>query len=147
MVTEQNQNFPKIKLLISLSIGLVFLTACDKKLTENTPKIEKTTTINEKSAETTSALAKTKFDQMLDNYEEIIVQYEAIAKKEVICSDDWMNLLNEVNPKLVAMAGDMQASEKEAKEASPMWMQRYMELTMRYSKMTQELSKKQPGSC
>ena len=39
------------------------------------------------------------------------------------------------------------ASEKEAMNASPMWMQRYMELTMRYSKMTQELSKKQPGSC
>ena len=146
MVAELNQNFPKIKLLISLSIGLVFLTACDKKLTENNPKIE-TTTINEKSVETTSAFAKTKFDQMLDNYEEIIVEYEAIAKKEVICTDDWMNLLNEVNPKLVTMAGDMQASEKEAKAASPMWMQRYMELTMRYSKMAQELSKKQPGSC
>ena len=58
-----------------------------------------------------------------------------------------MNLLNEVNPKLLAMTEDMQASEKEAMNASPMWMQRYMELTMRYSKLTQDLSKKQPGSC
>ena len=146
MVAAQNQNFPTIKLLISVLIVLVFLTACDKKLTENTLKIEPTV-INEKPVETTSTVAKTKFDQMLDNYEAIIVEYETIAKKEVICTDDWMNLLNEVNPKLLAMTEDMQASEKEAMNASPMWMQRYMELTMRYSKLTQDLSKKQPGSC
>ena len=145
MGKAQNQNFPTIKLFISLSIGLFFLTACDKKAPETNPKVE-TTTI-EKPAETTAAVTKTKFDQMLDNYEAIIVEYETIAKKEVICTDDWMNLLNEVNPKLLAMTEDMQASEKEAMNASPMWMQRYMELTMRYSKTTQELSKKQPGSC
>jgi len=145
MVTAQNQNSSTIKLLISLLIGLFLLTACDKKVPETAPKIE--TTTNEKPAVTTAVVTKTKFDQMLDNYEEIIVEYESIAKKEVICKDDWMNLLNEVNPKLVTMAGDMQASEKEANEASPMWMKRYMELTMRYSKMAQELSKKQPSSC
>ena len=146
MVALQNQNSPSIKPLISLLIVLVFLTACDKKLTENAPKIEPAT-INEKPVETTPNVAKTKFDQMLDNYEEIIVEYEAIVKKEVICADDWKNLLNQVNPKLLAMTEDMQASKEEALKASPMWMKRYMELTMRYSKMAQELSKKQPGSC
>jgi len=149
MFSNTKQNF-SVQVLISLFICMLFLSACDKKVAETVPKVDAPEK-NEKPVETTpsstSTVSNTKFDQMLDDYEAIIVEYETIAKKDVICNEDWMNLMSEVNPKLMAMGNDMQASQKEAQQASPLWLKRYMELTMRYSKMAQELSKKKPGSC
>ena len=149
MFSNTKQNF-SVQVFISLFICMLFLSACDKKDAEIIPKVD-TSEKNEKPVETTSSstatVSKTKFDQMLDDYEAIIVEYETIAKKEVICSADWMNLMSEVNPKLIAMGSQMQALQQEAQQASLLWLDRYMELTMRYSKMAQELSLKKPSSC
>jgi hypothetical protein len=103
MFSNTKQNF-SVQVFISLFICMLLLSACDKKDAEIIPKVD-TSEKNEKPVETTSSstatVSKTKFDQMLDDYEAIIVEYETIAKKEVICSADWMNLMSEVNPKLV----------------------------------------------
>ena len=149
MFSNTKQNF-SVQVLISLFICMLFLSACDKKVAETVPKVDAPEK-NEKPVETTpsstSTVSNTKFDQMLDDYEAIIVEYETIAKKDVICNEDWMNLMSEVNPKLIAMGSDMQALQQEAQQASLLWLDRYMELTMRYSKMAQELSLKKPSSC
>ena len=96
------------------------------------------------------ATGSSKFDLMLDSYEKIVVEYEAVANKDPICTDDMMNLVTNVTPKLTAMASDLQEIQTAGGDApSPSSMNRYMALTQRYSKVAEQFSKKAgtPSGC
>ena len=98
-----------------------------------------------------ASAGSSKFDQLLDSYETIVVEYETTAKKEPICTDDIMNLLTNVTPKLTAMTSDLQSMQTAGADAapSPASMSRYMALTQRYTKVAEQFSKKSatPSGC
>lgn len=71
------------------------------------------------------------YDRMLDQYEEIIVEYEWIANKDPICLEDSMYLISVVTPKLTEMSATIETIDYDADfpESS---LQRYLALTERF---------------
>lgn len=131
---------------LAVVCSFLLLAACGNKseTPAATPESKQENTAPAAPAAAPTSAGSSKFDQLLDSYETIVVEYETTAKKDPICTDDMMNLLTNVTPKLTAMSSDLQSMQAAGADAapSPASMSRYMALTQRYTKVAEQLSKK-----